>query len=65
MRKISKYIKGIVGYFRRTYRNKVCGLLILILGLLSTLICEDGTAFVFLTVFFALPLFLSKENCIK
>lgn len=65
MCKKDKYIKKIKGYFRRTYKNKVCALIILILGLLSTLICEDGTAFVFLTVFFALPLFLSKENCIK
>lgn len=65
MRKKDKYIKSIKGYFHRTYKNKVCALLMLILGLLTTLICEDGTAFVFLTVVFALPLFLSKENCIK
>lgn len=48
-------------YFRRTYKNKLCALAMIILGIIATSIDRDATVLV-LTLLFGLPLFFAKQN---
>lgn len=52
-----------IRYWRRTWRNKVCALTMLLAGILSVCIDYDAT-FLVATVMFAIPLFFSNENWI-
>lgn len=63
MRKNNRGIKRFARYIYRTYKNKLCALVLLILGVLTTKIDGDGTVLLFLSMI-ALPLFFSDENWI-
>ena len=63
MRKNNRGIKRFARYIHRTYKNKLCTLVLLTLGVLTTKIDGDGTVLLFLSMI-ALPLFFSDENWI-
>lgn len=63
MRKNNRGIKRFARYIYRTYKNKLCALVLLILGVLTTKIDGEGTVLLFLSMI-ALPLFFSDENWI-
>lgn len=44
-------------------KNKLCALVLILIGLVPILIERDGTFFIFALIF-GLPLFFAKENCI-
>jgi hypothetical protein len=48
---------------RKTWKNKIVAIALMVLGYLSTLIENDGTAFILLLII-ALPIFFTKEDCI-
>lgn len=58
MKKFKKYIK-------ETWKNKAVALLLLILGVISAIINNDSTAFVFILLLFVVPLCLEKRNRIE
>lgn len=51
-------------YLKRTWKNKIVSVMLAAVGYASTLIENDGTAFLFLLMF-AVPLFFAKKNYIK
>lgn len=53
--------KEIKRYFRRTYKNKLCAIAMIIIGIIATNIDNDATVLVF-TLLFGLPLFFAKRN---
>lgn len=53
--------RNIERYLRRTMANKICSLLIVLIGVLTTLISNDITVLVFILMI-AIPLFISDEN---
>lgn len=63
MRKNNRGIKRFARYIYRTYKNKLCALALIILGVLTTNIEGEGTVLLFLSMI-ALPLFFSDENWI-
>lgn len=63
MRKGEKCIKAIVRNILRTYKNKLCALSMVAIGVLSMVISKDGTAFALL-MFIAVLLFIERENVI-
>ena len=54
-----------IKYLRRTWKNKLVALALMGLGYLSIDICNDATAFVFLTMLFGIPLFIARRNYIN
>lgn len=48
---------------RRTIKNKLCAITLLIVGLIPLLVYRDGTFLAFATVI-GLPLFFAKDNWI-
>ena len=48
-------------YFRRTYKNKLCALALIIIGVIATNIDNDATVLAF-TLLIGLPLFFAKRN---
>lgn len=60
---MTKLIKAIKKNIRRTYKNKLCALALIILGIIATSIDRDATVLV-LTLLFGLPLFFAKQNYI-
>lgn len=58
-----KYITSVILYLRETWKNKICALALIGIGVLTTVLSGDATALVFLLMF-AIPLFLSFENWI-
>lgn len=56
-----KMYKRFKRYIRRTYKNKLCALALIILGLLTVFIEYDATFFI-VTLLIGIPLFLEKEN---
>ena len=61
--KNNRYIKGLIRYFRRTFKNKVVATAMLLLGTVATMISYDATALVFLSLL-AVPMFFANENWI-
>lgn len=61
--KTKYYIRKFVRYMYRTYKNKLCALALVLIGWLSTLIDNEGTAFV-LCLMIAVPLFFTRNNWI-
>lgn len=59
-----KYITSVWLYLRETWKNKVCALVLTGIGYLTAVLTGDGTGFVFILIFFAIPLFLALENWI-
>lgn len=58
MRKILKAIKK---NLRRTYKNKLCAIALIIIGFLPIYIENDATVLVVLSMI-GIPLFFEKEN---
>jgi hypothetical protein len=58
-----KYITSVVLYLRETWKNKVCALALIGLGVLSAVLTGDATGLVFILIF-AIPLLLTMENWI-
>lgn len=52
-----------IRYLRRTYRNKIVALVLILLGVLSTMVDGDATALVFMSLI-AVPVFFMNKNCI-
>ena len=48
---------------RELVRNKICSLLLILIGVVPILIERDGTFFIF-TLMLGIPMFFSKENWI-
>ncbi len=55
MRKIKRYIK-------RTWKNKIAALLLLLCGIISADISGDGTALLILIIVLVVPLWFAKDN---
>ena len=53
-----------VKYLKRTWKNKAVALMFSGLGYLTIGIDNDATAFVFLLLCFAIPLFFARRNYI-
>ena len=51
-----------IKYLKRTWKNKLVALTLVGIGWLSIGICNDATAFVFVTAVFGIPLFFAKRN---
>ena len=58
MEKIKRYIK-------KTWKNKLTAVLLLLLGIISAIIGDDSTALVMIIMFFVVPLWFAKDNIIK
>ena len=63
MNKKENYKKKVVRHFRKTWKNKLCVLALIMLGLLTPIISGDATVLVF-TLLIGIPLFFVKENFI-
>ena len=50
-------------YMRETYKNKICALASVIVGIIATFIFKDITVLVFMLLL-GIPLFLAKKNYI-
>ncbi len=50
--------------WKRTYKNKICAMVILVLGLLTLQIENDGTFLAF-SVMLTLPLLIAKKNYVN
>ena len=48
--------------FKRTWKNKICSVVMLLLGILSAVISDDATALVMIFLFFVVPLWVAKDN---
>ena len=59
-----KYITSVVLYLRETWKNKVCALALIGLGLLCGILTGDATGLVLVSLF-AIPLFFVLENWIQ
>ena len=63
MSKKAGYKERIIRHFRRTYKNKICVVVLILIGILSTVISDDATVLVF-TLLIGIPLFFVKDNFI-
>lgn len=63
MSKKAGYKERIIRHFRRTYKNKICVVALILIGILSTVISDDATVLVF-TLLIGIPLFFVKDNFI-
>lgn len=61
MSKKAGYKERIMRHLRRTYKNKICVLALILIGILSTIISNDATVLVF-TLLIGIPLFFVKDN---
>lgn len=61
MNTMKRYMKKIKHNFRKTYKNKLLAIALMLLGVLSVGIENDGTFLLFVLIF-AIPLFLAKDN---
>ena len=64
MKKSNKVIKKFKRYMRRTYKNKICALALIGLGVLPAVFAGVGIGLV-IGLFIGLPLFFSSENWIN
>ena len=48
-------------YIRRTYKNKICALALIIVGM-GPIYLENDATFMVVALLFGIPLFFSKEN---
>ena len=48
-------------YMRKTYKNKLCAIVLLMAGMVPVWLDRDGTALLLMLVI-AIPLFFSKKN---
>ena len=62
-KKTNEHMNRFKKYIRRTYKNKLCALALIILGLIFTSVSNDITVLVFLSIL-GVPLFFAKKNYI-
>jgi uncharacterized membrane protein YiaA len=53
----------IMNYLKVTWRNKVCAVVLILIGLCTFAIDHDATILLLMTLF-GIPLFITKQNCI-
>ena len=58
---LNNYKKNFMNTMRRTIKNKLCGIGLIIIGVLSNIVLQEGT-FLLLTILMALALFSVKED---
>lgn len=63
MNKKNKYIERFSEYMRKTYINKCFAIALILIGIVSMYILNDGTFLAFM-MFFGLPLFFINDNYI-
>lgn len=63
MNKKTEYKERIKRHLRRTYKNKICVLILILIGIISTIVSDDATVLVF-TLLIGIPLFFVKDNFI-
>lgn len=56
-------VKRIKEYLKKTWKNKLVAIALVLLGYISTLVDGDGTAFIFLLIV-ALPVFIVDADFI-
>ena len=62
---LNKFMKGVKNLFKRDLiKNKIYAVIFLLIGYIVELLSNDVTVFVFMLIFFAIPLFFAKENVI-
>lgn len=61
---LNNYGKNFIYYMQRTIKNKLCALGIIIIGIASKTIDQDGT-FLLLTILMGLALFLANDDIFK
>lgn len=61
--KTEKYIRKFVKYIRRTLRNKLCAIALIMVGIILRFISNDITFLVF-TLLIGMPMFFSNKNWI-
>lgn len=62
---LNKFMKGVKNLFKRDLiKNKIYAVIFLLIGYIVELLSNDATVFVFMLIFFAIPLFFAKENVI-
>lgn len=64
MKRSNKTIKKFKRYMRRTYKNKICALVLIVLGILPAVFAGVGIGLV-VGLFIGVPLFFSSENWIN
>lgn len=52
---------GLIRYIRRTWKNKLAAIALIVIGLMFMNVEGDGTVFVF-TLIFGIPLFFTRVN---
>lgn len=63
---LNKFMKGAKNLFKRELlKNKIYAVIFLLIGYVVELLSNDATVFVFMLIFFAIPLFFAKENVIN
>ena len=61
--KTEKYIQKVIKYMRTTFMNKLCAIILLMIGLLVCMLTDDATGLVFIACI-AVPLFFARKNYI-
>lgn len=59
---MTKLIKAIKKNIRRTYKNKLCALTLVIIGIISMYLDTDGGTIMTFMLLIGVPLFFSKQN---
>lgn len=62
MTNLQYIIKRFVKYMRRTYKNKLVAITLLIMGIVSAKLTQDASMFVIAVALFG-PLFFINKNC--
>lgn len=58
-------MKNFKRYIKKTWKNKIAALLLLICGVISAAISGDSTALIMIIMFFVVPLLFAKRNMVK
>lgn len=61
--KVNKCIRKLASYMRRTFKNKLCAIALVIMGVLAMKLSGDAT-FLVLIAMIGVPMFFMNKNCI-
>lgn len=64
-KRLRKYGRRFVKNLKETYLNKICAMILCIIGISMSLILDDATAFVLILLLYVIPLLLSKKNYVN
>lgn len=64
METIGLWLLGCGFHIRETWLNKTVAIILFALGFLTKFLSNDGTAFLFITLFVVIPLFFTKSKVI-